>query len=117
MLDRSVLLLIKDSITSMERILAYIEEVPDYSEFSKNQMVIDAVTRNFEIIGEISNKLPKELKEKYPGIPWRQMYGLRNFTVHEYHIIEPRILWEIATEELVKNLLDFEKILTDLKAS
>ena len=44
------------------------------------------------------------------------MYGLRNFAVHEYHVIEPRILWEIATEELSQNLYDFEKILIDLES-
>jgi len=41
-------------------------------------MVVDAVVRNFEIIGEASNNLPDEIKDKYPEIPWRKMYGLRN---------------------------------------
>ena len=74
-------------------------------------MIVDAVTRNFEIIGEIANKLPAELKEQYPQVPWRQMYGLRNFAAHEYHIIDSRVLWEIATEKLISNKIDIEAIL------
>jgi len=66
-------------------------------------MVIDAVTRNFEIIGEAANNVPKAVKEQYPALPWRQMYGLRNFTAHEYHLIDPSILWEIAKDHLPYN--------------
>lgn len=74
-------------------------------------MVVDAVTRNYEIIGEASNRIPRNVREKYPKIPWRQMYGLRNFSVHEYHIIDPLILWEIAENHLVENKILLEDLL------
>lgn len=74
---------------------------------------MDAVTRNDEIIGEASNKIPKNIKEKYPKVPWRQMYGLRNFAVHDYHIIDPRILWEIARDHLTQNKFQLEQILRE----
>ena len=64
-------------------------------------MVVDAVTRNFEIIGEASNKVPKDIKVKYDSIPWKQMYGLRNFAIHEYHIIDPTILWNIIVHDKI----------------
>ncbi len=73
-------------------------------------MVIDAVTRNFEIIGEAANKIPSEIKGMYPDVPWRQMYGLRNFAVHEYHIIDPRILWDIIENNLVLNKIQLEEL-------
>jgi hypothetical protein len=52
---------------------------------------IDLVTkgvRNFEIIDEASKKIPKLVKEKYPQIPWEEMYYLRNKVSHEYHGID-----------------------------
>ena len=74
-------------------------------------MVIDAVTRNFEIIGEAANKVPVAIKDKYPLIPWKQMYGLRNFAIHEYQTIDPTILWEIAQDHLVENKMALEHLL------
>ncbi len=112
---RRVDIYISDAITSIDKILSYIEEAENYDEFCKNDMMIDAVIRNYEIIGEVSNKIPKELKDKHPEIPWRQMNGLKNLAIHEYHIVDNSLLWEIATEKLISNKIDFEKILDELR--
>jgi len=74
-------------------------------------MVVDAVVRNFEIIGEASNNLPDEIKNKYPEIPWRKMYGLRNLVSHEYLGIDYEMIWEIAKKNLPENIEDFRKII------
>ena len=116
MSERKIDIYISDIILSIDIILDYIESVNSFESFSSNQMVIDAVTRNLEIIGEIAHKLPSSFKENYPHIPWQQMYGLRNFAIHEYHIIDNRVIWEIATENLVGNKIDFEKVLENLKS-
>ena len=79
----------------------------------QNEMVIDAVTKNYEVIGEAANKIPKYVKDKYPKIPWRQMYGLRNFATHEYHVIDPLILWEIAENHLIDNKIQLEMVLKE----
>lgn len=112
--ERNLTLYIQDMLSCIKKILDYIEYAGSYQTFIKNDMIIDAVTRNYEIIGEIANKIPKELKEQYPTIPWRQMYGLRNLAIHEYHVIDNRILWEIATEHLVDNYADIEQLLEKL---
>jgi len=39
---------------------------------------VDAVIRNFEIIGEAAKNLPGKIKKRYPKIPWEEMYRLRN---------------------------------------
>jgi uncharacterized protein with HEPN domain len=67
----------------MTRILDYAEGM-DILEFKQSHITVDAVVRNFEIIGEASKNLPDQIKEKYPEIPWRKMYGLRNLISHEY---------------------------------
>ncbi|CAN5306883.1 hypothetical protein BH23BAC1_BH23BAC1_24100 [soil metagenome] len=85
MKDKSYLVFVADMIEAIEKIKKYLKTVDGLSEFSKNEMVIDAVTRNFEILGEASKKIPKPIKEKHPEIPWKQMYSLRNLATHEYH--------------------------------
>ncbi|MEO0640147.1 MAG: DUF86 domain-containing protein [Bacteroidota bacterium] len=111
MKDRDYLAFIEDMIESIDKILKYIDTVEGYEDFLKNDMVIDAVTRNYEIIGEASNQVPQTIKDKYPELPWRQMYGLRNFAVHEYHVIDSRILWEIAEDHLPENKRQLQKLL------
>ncbi len=111
MKDRDSLTFVEDMIDAITKILTYIETVEGRSGFMSNEMVIDAVTRNYEIIGEASNNIPQSLRDKYPEIPWRQMYGLRNFAVHEYHIIDPAILWEIAEDHLTQNKTQLESLL------
>ena len=103
--------LLEDMIQSVDKILSYLETTNDLQEFLANEMLIDAVTRNFEIIGEAANKISEEIKEINSNVPWSEMYGLRNLAAHEYHSIDPAILWEIATEHLVQNKIDLEDLL------
>lgn len=111
MKERDYLAFIEDMIDAIDKILRYIETVEGLSDFLNNEMVVDAVTRNYEVIGEAANQIPKEIKIKYHEMPWRQMYGLRNLAIHEYHTIDPKILWEIAEDHLVQNKIQLEELL------
>ena len=55
-----------------------------YEDFKKNDMVIDAVVRNIEILGEASKSISDELKEKYPEIEWREISRTRDKIIHFY---------------------------------
>lgn len=111
MKTRDHLAFVEDMIEAIDKILKYLDTVNSFSEFLQNDMVIDAVTRNYEIIGEAANQIPQSVKDRYPKLPWKQMYGLRNFAVHEYHTIDPQILWEIAEDHLTENKIQLEHIL------
>jgi uncharacterized protein with HEPN domain len=64
---------------------------------------VDAVIRNFEVIGEASKNMPKEIKVKYPMVPWEEMYLMRNKISHEYFGIDYEILWDVASNYLQEN--------------
>jgi uncharacterized protein with HEPN domain len=93
-----------DIALSMERIIEYIGEM-DFTSFSKDHKTVDAVIRNFEIIGEASKNLPSEFKENHPTIPWSEMYYLRNKVSHEYFGVDHEIIWDIAKHHLPDNLM------------
>jgi uncharacterized protein with HEPN domain len=38
--------------------------------------------------------------EKYPKLPWMEMYTMRNIVVHEYHGVNLKIIWQTITEDL-----------------
>ena len=112
--ERDPVLYISDIILSMERVQEYITDL-DFQKFKWDYKTVDAVIRNFEIIGEATKNLPSELKEKYPNIPWEEMYRLRNRISHEYFGVDYEIIWDIATKHLPTNYKDVIEVLEDLK--
>ena len=112
--ERDPVLYISDIILSMERVQEYITDL-DFQKFKWDYKTVDAVIRNFEIIGEATKNLPTELKEKYPNIPWEEMYRLRNRISHEYFGVDYEIIWDIATNHLPTNYKDVIRVLEDLK--
>jgi uncharacterized protein with HEPN domain len=98
-LKRSYKLFVEDILDSMDKIENYIENL-SYGDFVDNQMIIDAVVRNLEIIGEAANNIPKDIKKEFSNIPWKRMIGLRNIVAHGYFGIDLGIIWEIITKNL-----------------
>jgi uncharacterized protein with HEPN domain len=108
--ERDPILYPEDMILSMERVQEYIAGL-DFQNFKRDYKTVDAVIRNFEIIGEASKNLPKLLKDKYPHVPWEAMYRLRNRISHEYFGIDDEIIWDIATRQLPANYNDIKEVL------
>ena len=96
---REPLLLLEDIIESIQKIQKYT------AGFSKDAFLIDdktvdAVIRNFEIIGEAANRIPDEIKDKFQLINWHRIIGFRNRIVHDYMGIDYEIVWEIIEKDL-----------------
>ena len=62
MTKRSLELFIDDIIEAINKIERYTKDM-DFSEFKNNELVVDAVIRNLEVIGEASTHLPANIKE------------------------------------------------------
>ena len=103
---------LEDILFSIERIEEYIEN-HSYNSFISDQKTIDAVIRNFEIIGEASKNIDSSVKLKFDKLPWDEMYYLRNKVSHAYFGIDYEIIWDIAMNYLPENKLQIEGILTD----
>ena len=95
-------LLVKDILDACNKIFNYTENM-DYDSFLNNSMVVDAVVRNFEIIGEASKLISNELKISHPLVEWQLMTDFRNLLIHEYFGIEYEKVWDIIGEELNYN--------------
>jgi uncharacterized protein with HEPN domain len=61
---------------------------------------MDAVIRNFEIVGEAANRIPEELKQNNIDVNWHRLRGLRNRIVHDYMGIDYTIVWNIIQNDL-----------------
>lgn len=98
-MERNSKLYIKDILDSITRIEDYTKGM-SFKEFSRNKMAIDAVIRNFEVIGEASKNLPAKTKSIYKRIPWKEMAGMRDKVIHEYFGVDLKIIWKTIKDSL-----------------
>ncbi len=110
MSKRTPKLLLEDIIESAEKILQYTKGI-SFEEFSKDNKTVDAVIRNFEIIGEASNLLPDELKDKYSEIDWHRIRGFCNRIVHDYFGVDLQIIWKIIFDQIPGLITEITKII------
>jgi uncharacterized protein with HEPN domain len=101
MSKREAGVLIGDIRAALEKIDRYIAGF-DRQAFLADDKTSDAVVRNLEIIGEAVKKLPAELKELHPAIPWRQIAGLRDRVVHDYAGVDLELIWNILQTALAE---------------
>ena len=107
MSKREPILLLQDIAESIEKIKSYTEGMT-FELFDNDNKTIDAVIRNFEIIGEAANRIPDEIKDKYDQVNWHRIRGFRNRIVHDYMGVDLEIIWEIIHNylgDLHKNIL------------
>ena len=109
MSKRNPLLLIEDILESANRIILFTADMT-FEDFESDIKTIDAVIRNFEVIGEASNRLPESFKELNETIDWQRIIGFRNKLIHDYVKVNNGIVWEIRNDYLPILIAELEKI-------
>jgi uncharacterized protein with HEPN domain len=89
----------EDILEAIARIQRYTAGL-SFANFETDDLLIDAVIRNFIVIGEAARNIPPEIEARHPQIPWTQMRGLRNVVVHVYFAVDARILWQTIQADL-----------------
>jgi len=109
MSERSENLLIEDIVESAQKILSYTNGL-SFDDFVADEKTVDAVVRNFEIIGEAASRLSPEFRSMNPHIEWNRIRGLRNRIVHDYFGIDHSIVWRIIRHFLPKLVSDISRV-------
>jgi len=86
-------------LEAIKTIEGYIGDM-DYEEFKSNKMVIDAVVRELEIIGEAANNLSEKFIKDNPDMPFHDAIAMRNFLIHEYFGVNIQLVWDTCKEDL-----------------
>ena len=113
MSKRDVRLFLNDMSEAIEKIKRFTANL-NFEDFERDDMVVDAVVRNLEIIGEAAKFIPADLRDKYPSIEWSRVVGFRNIVIHAYFDVDIQIVWTIATERLPELEAILRKMLKDL---
>ncbi len=106
----------RDHKLYLEDILQAIKSIETYTgglrfdKFKKDKMVIDAVIRNLEIIGEASKNIPADIKKNNRSVEWKKIAGLRDILAHAYFAVDLKVLWDI----IINKIPGFKKEIADL---
>lgn len=98
-MSRDIRVYLLDILERCERITRYMEGL-DEERWSKDERTQDAVLRNLEVIGEAVKRLPADLRQRAPEIPWQDIAGLRDILIHEYEGVDFAIVWDVTVNEV-----------------
>ncbi len=113
MSKRDHILLLEDMLDSALKIRRYTNNL-DFDSFLNDEKTVDAVVRNFEIIGEAANRIDPDYRTRNPEVEWKRIRGFRNRIVHDYFGIDYEIVWTIIENNL-SDLIDWLEVLINDK--
>lgn len=83
-------------------------------EFLKDRVSILALERALELVGEAANRLPAEMQDKNPQVPWKLIIGMRNRLIHGYDDIRYDILWDTVQKNIPELIATVNQMLDSL---
>jgi uncharacterized protein with HEPN domain len=90
---------IEHMLEAIVKIQRYTQGMTEES-FAADERTVDAVIRNFQVIGEAARYVPRDIQTRYPEIPWSLMQGMRHVLVHGYDMVKLEVVWRTIQEEL-----------------
>lgn len=104
--SKDYIVYLHDVLESVTKGLSFIKGT-SFNKFNQDDKTQYALARAIEIIDEASKKIPKQIKDDYPDVPWREISGMRDKLIHDYFGVDTKIVWKTAKEDLprLKKLL------------
>lgn len=98
-MQRDPLVYLDDILQACRSVQRYTTDLT-FEKFADDQEKIDAVVRNFQIIGEAAKNIPADLRARLTEVDWRGVAGFRDVLVHRYFDIDLDLTWQIITERV-----------------
>jgi uncharacterized protein with HEPN domain len=99
MSKREVKLYLTNIDDAISAIQSYTQDIT-YEQLLGDRKTREAIILNFVVIGEAIKKIPQEIIDRHPDVPWKEFAGMRDKMVHGYFQISPTIVWETSRHDL-----------------
>ena len=87
----------------------------DLASFLGNLILLRAVERGVEIIGEAARRVSQPYMAAHPEILWRKIIGQRNILAHEYGQIDYELLYKTAVDDIPELMQQLQALLPPLE--
>ena len=111
--DREFSDYLNDILEAIDDIQSFTKDM-SFKDLESDKKTLYAVIRCLEILGEAVKKIPKNVKERYPNIPWRDMAGMRDILIHDYFGVDVETVWLTVNEKTPQIKPIVEKMLKEL---
>ena len=81
------------------------------ADFDQDRVLAAALERFVQIIGEAASHVTPEGQQRLPGVPWRQIIGMRNRLIHGYAAVDQDVLWDVVHHDLPPLIAELERAL------
>lgn len=112
-MSRSWELFLRDMLEAARKVVRYTGN-RQIEGFVADEMAYDATLRNLEILGEAAKKIPEDIRQRYPGVDWRGVAGLRDILAHAYFALDNPTLWQIVQTDIPRLLELLSQIESEL---
>jgi len=109
----------KSDAIRLRHMLDAVEEAMGFAQgrtrqdLEHDRMLVLALMKDIEIIGEAAYQVTQETRQSLPEIPWEDIIGMRHRLVHAYFDINLDILWATVQEDLPALLTILRKVLEE----
>ena len=103
---------VDDICKAARKAMDFIEGIT-YEDFLADDKTVYAVVRALEIVGEATKRIPQDVRDRYPQVPWRSMAGIRDKLIHDYVSVNLEVVWKTLTEDLPSLLPMIERVLDE----
>lgn len=104
---------LRHMLDAAERIENYTDDITK-GEFKEDDLLQDGVIRQFEILGEASKRVPDDVKEEHPEVPWSDIAGMRDKLIHGYFSVDIDVVWKTVRKDLPPLRAELESIVDEL---
>ncbi|HMJ74814.1 MAG TPA: HepT-like ribonuclease domain-containing protein [Iamia sp.] len=72
----------------------------DRAALDDDEMLVLALTKLVEIVGEAAKQVTSETREQYPAVPWSAAARMPDRLIHHYFDIDLDVLWSTVETDL-----------------
>ena len=111
---------VRDPRVTLRQLADFIDEAQalvagrTLEEVASDPIRLRAFERVMELVGECAKRVPLDLREKYPRVPWRQVTGMRDVISHAYEDLAYEILWRATDRDFPTLKAEVQRMLADL---
>ena len=98
-MSRDWRLRVEDILSATERAIRFVGEM-DLAAFRADERIASAVLHQIFLIGEAAARLPEEIRNRTPDVPWEEIIGMRNIIAHGYFEVDLEVPWKTVRLDL-----------------